>query len=136
MFCVPYGLHEIFVYVGLGWVKNCAHHNPHNFPGNIPHRHTFITLEIFVHNSVRAGFCVGSLQKQIYKISFVMPRKKTDQFLYRPACVSFRYPQITITDLQRSTGTSRKDMQFATVSIIIIHCVNLGDIARLDMNKV
>jgi len=41
------------------------------------HKQSFSTLEISVHNSVRAGYCVGSFQK-LYMISFIMPRNETE----------------------------------------------------------
>jgi len=66
IFSADSSVYEPGLLVYIVCVKNCAHNHPENLPGNITHKHSFNTLGIFEHDSVRA--CADSFQKLIHKI--------------------------------------------------------------------
>jgi len=80
------------------------------FAGKPLHTSSFVTLIIFVHDSVRA--CVGSFQKLSSQDFFIMPRKETGTFAVQTCmhgfsiCSHYEH-QYQIRKVQQ---TSRKGM--------------------------
>ena len=75
----------------------------------IAHKQSFNALEIFVHNSVRADYCVGSFHKLIYNISFKMSWNETEPVAIHTCMRMWAFDvRITIPDLQRWLSTTRK----------------------------